>query len=331
MSDVHLIIWSLLMCAGFAGSALYSGMETGTYSLNRIRLHVLKHENNHAAITLHRLLEQPAALLTTLLIGNNITNYLGTAAMGVILASMQLGDWEEILLNALIVTPVLLIVGETLPKDLFAAHCDKLMYRLTPVLSFSRRLFTYTGLVPLISLFSMTLMRIIGQSGRTTVFHPRRQVGLLVREGVGYGILSNEQSAMIDRVLDMSDRTVRDEMTLWANVQRLRESDHYDMIRLIAKRMTHAHVPVLDAGGHVVGLLRLNDALIHDPDTCPPLRQMLEPAPTVPQEMPVSEALARIKQNAAGLAIVTGKAGQPVGVVTVKDLIEPITGDLRQW
>ncbi len=331
MSGTQLIIWSLLMLVGFAGSALYSGMETGAYSLNRIRLHVLKHKHNRAAIALHGLLERPAVLLTTLLIGNNVTNYLGTAALGVILGSMRLGDWEVILLNALIVTPVLFVVGETLPKDLFAAHCDKLMYRLAPVLTTSRALFTYTGLVPLISLCSGVLMKAVGQGMRASVFHPRRQVGLLVREGVGYGILSSEQSAIVDRVLAMSDRTVRDEMVPWTRVQRLRESDDYAAIRRVAERMTHAHVPVLSVNGKVVGLLRLNDALRYPPDKCPPIKDLAKPAPTVPNDMPVSAALAQIKRDAAGLAIVTGKAGQPVGIVTVKDLIEPITGDLKQW
>ena len=331
MTALQLVIWSLLMLIGFAGSALYSGMETGAYSLNRIRLHVLKHEHKHAAIILHHLLDRPATLLTTLLIGNNVTNYLGTAALGVILASMHLGDWEEILLNALIVTPVLFIVGETLPKDLFAAHSDKWMYRLAPVLRFSRLVFTYTGLVPLISLFSSTLMKAVGQRANTVAFHPRRQVGLLVQEGVGYGILSKEQSAMIDRVLGMSDIAVRDEMTPWSKVQRLRETDGYEAVRHIAERMVHAHVPVLDADGRVTGLLRLNDVLALGEADCPPIKQLIKPALTVTRQTPISEALARIRQDAAGLAIVTGKAGQPVGVVTVKDLIEPITGDLRQW
>lgn len=331
MSDPLLIVWSLLALVGFAGSALYSGLETGAYSLNRIRLQVLTHQNNHAAVTLSRMLAHPTALLTTLLIGNNITNYLGTAAMGVILASMEFGDWEVILLNAMIVTPILFVVGETLPKDLFAAHCDVLMYRLAPVLTFSRAVFTYTGLVPVVSVFSSTLMKVIGHDTQATVLHPRRQVGLLVREGVGYGLLSQEQSSIVDRVLKLSGRAVSDEMTPWADADRLREQDGPETIWQLAQRMTHAHVPVLGRGGEVVGILRLNDALAYGKENCPPISELIEPAQTVPQDMPVREALSQIKRRTVGLAVVMGKAGQPVGLVTVKDLIEPITGDLAQW
>lgn len=331
MNDPLLLLWSLLALAGFAGSAMYSGMETGAYSLNRIRLHVLMHHGSRPAQTLHHLLGHPTALLTTLLIGNNITNYLGTASMGVILESMQLNDWEALLLNVLIVTPILFVVGETLPKDLFAAHSDKLMYRLTPVLAFSKALFTYTGLVPIISLFSSTLMKAIGHDPRATAFHPRRQVGVLVREGVGYGLLSHEQSAIVDRVLKLAERAVRDEMIPWTSVIRLREQDEPAAIWQLAQRSTHSHVPVLGAGGEVVGILRLNDALVYPQDQCPPIRDLIQPPHMLPHHMPVRDALGQLKRQTAGLGIVTGKTGQPVGIVTVKDLIEPITGDLRQW
>ena len=326
-----LIVWSVLALVGLAGSGLYSGLETGIYSLNRIRLQVLTHQNNHAAVTLNRLLAHPTSLLTTLLIGNSIADYLGTAAMGVILASRGLGDWEALLLNALIVTPILFVVSETLPKDLFAAHCDMLMYRLVPVLTFSRAVFTYTGLVPLVSVFSSTLMKAIGQDQQVTVLHPRRQVGLLVREGVGYGLLSPEQSAIVDRVLKLSDRAVRDEMTPWADVERLREQDGPAAVWRLAQRMTHAHVPVLGRGGEVAGILRINDALMYGKENCPPISELIESAQTVPHDMPVRDALSQIKRHTVGLAVVMGKAGQPVGIVTVKDLIEPITGDLAQW
>jgi len=331
MTDPLLILWGLLALAGFAGSALYSGMETGVYSLNRIRLHVLTHRGNPQALALHQLITHPTTLLTTLLIGNNIANYLGTASLGVILESRNLTDWEMLILNTVIVTPILFVVGETLPKDLFAAYSDRLMYPLTPVLTFSRRLFTYTGLVPLIALFSHTLLKALGQDTRTAPFHPRRQVGTLVKEGVGYGLLSPEQSEIVDRVLALTDRTVEDEMTPWHRVVRLYEHDQPMTIRRLAQRTTHSHVPVLSRGGAVVGVLRLNDALVYPIDQCPSVRELMKPAETMPCTLPGREALSRLKRHAAGLAIVIGANDQPVGVVTVKDLIEPITGDLRQW
>jgi putative hemolysin len=331
MSDTILIFWIAMALLGFAGSALYSGLETGAYSLNRIRLHVMMHRGNRSAITLQNMIAHPTVLLTTLLIGNNITNYLGTAAMGIILASRGLGDWEVILMNALIVTPILFVVGETLPKDLFAAHSDRLMYRLTPVLSISKWLFFYTGLTPLIGLFSDILMKSIGQDPRVGAFHPRRQVGLLVREGVGYGLLSQEQSVIVDRVLNMGGLTAQEEMTAWHGVKKIRLNDSPAMIRDLAQHTTHSHVPVLDRNGGVAGILRLNKALAYETDRCPPICELMKPAKTVAHTLPVRDALGILQRHATGLAVVTGTHDEPIGIVTIKDLIEPITGDLARW
>ncbi len=331
MSNTMLIFWCALAMIGFAGSALYSGLETGAYSLNRIRLHVLMHRGDRAAITLHRLITHPTVLLTTLLIGNNITNYLGTAAMGIVIESRGISGWEAILLNTLIVTPMLFVVGETLPKDLFAAHSDRLMYKLATALSVSQKLFYYTGLTPLIGLFSGLMMKAIGRDPRTSAFHPRRQVGLLVREGVGYGLLTQEQSAIVDRVLDLAGRTVQEEMTAWAGVEKIRQGDSPAMIRRLAQRTTHSRVPVLDKNGAVAGILNLNQALAYEMDACPPIGELMGPAESLTQNVSVRDALSTLQQHAAGLAVVTGTRGEPVGIITIKDLIEPITGDLARW
>ena len=84
MSGLEILFWSVMMALGLAGSAIYSGLETGAYSLNRVRLQVLSHKNNKAARLLERLVTRPVLLLSTLLIGNNLTNYMGTAGLTVL-------------------------------------------------------------------------------------------------------------------------------------------------------------------------------------------------------------------------------------------------------
>src|SRR5690606_32443968 len=99
--------WMVIMCLGLMGSALYSGLETGSYSLNRVRLQVLRHQGWRSARTLDRLLHNPVTLLSTLLIGNNIMNYMGTAGLAVLLEDAGYSEWQTVALNCLIVTPLL--------------------------------------------------------------------------------------------------------------------------------------------------------------------------------------------------------------------------------
>ena len=330
MSAGEVWFWCGLMLCGFAGSALFSGMETGAYTINRVRLQVLADRGGHQAQTLRRLLDRPDTLLATLLIGNNVANYLGTAGLAVLLEAMALSDWQTILLNTLIVTPLLFVFGETLPKDTMAAHADRLMPPLTPVLSLARRLFTYTGAVPLVRAFSSTVLRLMGQPVGETSFPPRRRVEMLVREGVGLGLLSDEQSAIADRVLRLGTRTVGQEMVPWAEVLRIREDDPPRALWDLADRSSRSRFPVIDRGGGVRGVIDVFDVLLHPRDACPPLAELIQPAETVAPDLPLRRALQQFQQHGTGLAVVQDR-GRPVGLITTKDLVETITGELISW
>ncbi|MEM7626440.1 MAG: CNNM domain-containing protein [Planctomycetota bacterium] len=318
------------MLAGFSGSALYSGMETGAYTINRVRLQVLADRGQRGAVALRRLLDRPATLLATLLIGNNLANYLGTFGLAVLLENMELRDWQTIVLNTLIVTPLLFVFGETLPKDTMALHGDRLMPPLSPVLRGSRAMFTYTGIVPLIRLFSAAVLRLMGQPAGERVFAPRKRVEMLVREGVGTGLLSDEQSAIVDRVLRLGGRTVRQEMVAWADVLSVRINDPSARLWELADRSSRSRFPVLDGAGRVVGLIDVFDALLHAPETCPPIRELMSEPQTVAADQPLRLALQDFQTRGIAIAVVTDH-DRPVGVVTVKDLVEPITGDLSSW
>ena len=322
--------WIAVMLAGFAGSALYSGLETGAYTINRVRLQVLADRGQRTAVALRKLLDRPATLLATLLVGNNVANYLGTFGLAVLLESMALRDWQTILLNTLIVTPLLFVFGETLPKDTMAAHGDRLMPPLTPVLRLSRAAFTACGVVPLIRLFSAAVLRLMGQPAGDPVFAPRKRVEMLVREGVGTGLLSDEQSAIVDRVLRLGGRTVRQEMVAWADVLTVQVDDPPTRLWELADRSSRSRFPVLDRSGDVVGLIDVFDALLHTPQTCPPIRTLMSEPQTVAADQPLRHALQAFQLNGYAIAVVIDQS-RPVGVVTVKDLVEPITGDLSSW
>lgn len=323
-------LWWILMTAGLTVSALYSGLETGIYSINRVRLQILHHKHIRAAGVLHRLVQRTQVLLSTLLIGNNIANYVGTAALAVILQQWGLNDLQVIIVNVLLITPALLIFGEVLPKDLFAAHSDKWVYRFAWFLDLSQKLFFWIGLLPLIGVLSDLSAWLLGVRHRNTPFHPRRQVETLVKEGVGQGLLSDEQSAIVERVLELSTRHAEDEMIPWNKTTKVKIDDAPQVMWGLANRTSHARFPVVNPKGGLLGIISVYDALKHTPDTCPPLETLMTPVLTLDAKTPLRTALATLQSKHAALAVIT-RQDQPVGVVTIKDLVEPITGELASW
>ncbi len=331
MNPSTLSLWWLAMGLGLAASALYSGLETGIYRINRVRLQILNHRQHRPARILHRLVHQPTTLLSTLLIGNNIANYVGTASLAVILQSKGLADWQVIAVNILVITPALLIFGEVLPKDLFAAYSDKLTYPFARFLEVSRWLFGVTGLVPLVSGFNRLAVRWMGLAeGGEAAFHPRRQMELLVKEGVGRGLISDEQSAIVQRVLELSTLRVDQEMVAWSEVITLAVDDAPQAVWRLADQTSHSRFPVVDASGAAVGVISAYDVLTHAPEDCPALDKLMTPPVVLAADTPLRQALAQLQKQHAALAVVA-QQGQPVGIVTIKDLVEPITGKLASW
>ncbi|MEM9790240.1 MAG: CNNM domain-containing protein [Planctomycetota bacterium] len=325
-------MWSAIALLGFCGSAMYSGMETGCYRLNRVRLHLRAQRREPAAVALEAETSDLSRLLSTLLIGNNVTNQLGTTAVGIMLLSLVTNDWAAIALNALVVTPILFVFGETLPKDFFSAHSDAVMYRLGGVLRWSRRVFFYSGLTPAVSVAWSALSLVFGGQGRYEATHPRRQMAYLFKEGIGYGLLTDRQSALVDRVMRLSDTSLADAMTPWARAMKVRADDPPGVMwRLAEQGGGRSRYPVVERGGGVIGVVNVLDALVHDREACPPIRELMTPSVTLRATTGLRAGLSELQRRGGSLAVVVDERGKPVGVVTPRDLVEPITGQLAQW
>jgi CBS domain containing-hemolysin-like protein len=330
MPGADLLFWGTLMLLGFLGSALFSGMETGAYRLNRVRLYVYSSQGRSSAKSLERVVAKPSSLIGTLLIGNNLCNYVGTAGLGVILAAMDLPVWQAILFNTVLVTLVLFIFGETLPKDLFAAHADRLMYPLAKFLVFLRTLFTWTGVLPVVVAISALAIKLVGK-GEGGALTPRKRVEQMVREGAGVGLISSEQTELAQRALALSKRRILAECTPWQRVVKVFETTGRTALCRLVDESPRSRMPVVNSRGKILGVVDMIDALLIDENESAPVRAAMKPAVFLPGNTTVREALAKMQGEHIGLAIVTRFDGKPAGVVTMKDLLEPLTGEIINW
>lgn len=325
------LLWTYA-CAigGILGCGLFAGLETGIYSLNRVRLHILEHQNNTNARIISNLLGKPGVLLAALLIATNIATNIATSSIGKILEAAECSHLQVVLYDVLILTPLLFVFAETLPKDLFNVHADRFVYPFARFLVLIKWLLTICGILPLVSGLGVLTMRLLGGSAKENIFHPRMQVATLVREGVGYGLLSDEQSALTSRVLHLAQRKLNDEMTPWAEVVTLESTATTDDLWAYAKKTSLSRYPVIDEQNDVVGMISLHEALTYSKADCPNLKTLLQPILEIDVEVPIRIALRQLQEQKAAMAIVI-KDKTPIGIVTIKDLIEPITGELTSW
>ena len=139
-----------LLLVGLGASALCSGIETGLYTINRVRLAVRVGRGDRAALRIRDELLRPNRMLATVLVGNNFAHYIQSAGATVFLETLQWSPAQMAIANAVVLTPIVFLIGELLPKDLYRAHTDRLTYATVWWVRFVRFVFTVVPLVPLV-------------------------------------------------------------------------------------------------------------------------------------------------------------------------------------
>ncbi len=333
MTPTQLILVLIFMALGIIASALFSGIETGSYCINRVRLRIKSQANQPHAKTLESLLQKKQAFLATLLIGNNIANYIGTAMLSIILEQhFKLTLVQIILINVALITPLLFVFGETLPKNIFATHADKLLYPLAKMILIAKFIFTYTGLLPIILKTSNITLKLIGSPQTQPLSpHPGRRVSLLLKEGLSLGLLTDTQTDLIQRVITYKNRKVEDEMTPWEDTVTLNQTDAVEALYQLANTSPYTRFPVINSSGQPVGMVDIFDAILHTPAACPGIEQLKTKLHSFAPDTPARDALQKMQRDSIALALIQNPNQPPRGIITIKDLVEPITGDLVNW
>lgn len=329
MIELEAIGFGLLALLAFVATGLFAGSETGVYTLNPVRLAVRAARGDPAAVRLRRELDNPGRVLATLLIGTNAFSYLASYSLAEILHRFGLTDWTLIAVEAAIFTPLLFIFAETLPKDLFRTHTDHWTYRLSAGILLCRRLFTFTGLLPIVRSAAMLIGRLMG--ARSDVDATARQhISQLIKEGVDTGVLTESQTTIADRALSLRDRTVASEMVPWSQVHTVPLDADAAARDALIRRHEHRRLPVVDGSGRtVVGILSTLDVLL---DPAAPTGKLMTEAMTFEGWTSLREALRAMRTARRAMAVVVdGATGRARGIVTLKDLVEPITGELVAW
>jgi CBS domain containing-hemolysin-like protein len=120
-------------------------------------------------------------------------------------------------------------------------------------------------------------------------------------------------------------------MTPWQEVRTFKVTDAPAALWTLAETTTWTRFPVVDDDGNVLGLINVVDALVHEVTDCPPIDSLMTDPVRVTRQMPLREVLALLQQRRRAMALVVGESDRPVGIVSIKDLVEPITGQLAEW
>ncbi len=312
-------------------SAFFSGSETGFYRLSRFRLRVGREQRRRFYATLFRLARDGQAMIMTILVANNLVNYLLTSVVTVLIFRYLNAQRLAEIYATVILTPVLFVFGEMIPKILFYHWADVMMPRLTPLLWASHKVFTATGIVPALRWVSDRLMQSLrlGMSTAAAVDATQRhQVSQIIHETREEGLLSDIQRTMIDRLLQIPNVPVNAIMIPFDKVEKVPVNSSRRALLSDLLETSHTRRPVCAADGSVIGYMLIYEVLGGDVEF-EDLRAFVRPIITLEPTCSAIDAMNTLCRKREKIALVKPPhSKQPLGIVTLVDLVEELTGEL---
>jgi len=338
MIDNTLIVLAVACFVMLGG--LFSGSETGLYQLSRLRLRLGIEKKKLSFVILGRCLRDSSGLLLSLLIGNNLVNYLATSLVTSVFLARLGVEYEHRaeFLATLLLVPILFVFSELIPKNLFFYRADVLTPYFSPVLYAFYKTLNWCGILPLFKFISTLFARLAGlaaSSGTVITSTQRHKVQAILHDTHEEGFLSPVQSEIVNRLVGISHVHIGSVMIPIHNVEMVDvNSDNSALLNKLNK-CAFTRLPVTeDRGENIIGFVEIYEALSSS-EKFADLRGFIEPIRKLDADMTVIDAMNIIQKENHKIVLVVraGRFGRekPVGIVTMKDLVEELLGELAEW
>ncbi len=347
----------LLLCAGIVALVLtegfFSGSETVFTSASRAFLHDLAAKGDARAIRVRALLASTERFFGTTLMGTNLAVVASTTLCQLLVARFVIEtsafarfaehvqvpwNWGS-LINTVIMTPLILVLGELIPKSLGRAYADPLSLRLIRPLSLAEIVLRpiVWGMVKVSSVFS----GLCGARRSDDAYAPRvtrDDLRALAELATEQGLVEEAAGAMLQTVFDLDLRPVSTVMVPLVDVASLPLDATVGDLERLSIETGHARFPVhAERVDDIVGLISLRGLLFRKeapaggpikPDT--PIAEFVHRhLAFIPESKPVGELLHELRYRKTPMAAVVDEHGSVVGILTMEDLVEQIVGEIH--
>ena len=322
------IVYVIILAFATLASGFISGSETALIGIGKERVHQLA-ENGRRGQRVQQLVADPDRLLSTLLVANNLVNILGAAiatTLFIDLVGLPWGPWAA----TGAVTAVVLVVGEITPKSLANRYPERFSLAVAPAIwQLSRILGPVARVFTAITRGLFRLFRLPARSDVAAV--TEADVRALVQLGHEEGEIEDVEREIIHALFDLADRPVREVMTPRVDVISLGDPVTAADARAAVATSGHSRYPVV-AGDldELHGMLYVKDLMQIDPQAGPDqVRSILRTPNYVPESLSVLSVIQMMRRERFQLAVVMDEHGGVEGVVTIKDLISELVGELQ--
>ncbi len=305
----------------------FSGSEIALVNSDKIKLrHRAKTGSRGSRLALD-LFQKPDVLLSTTLVGTNISTVVITT-IGTLLM-IQYAPVRGELYAFLILTPLLLVLGEIVPKSVYQQKSDA----LTPLIIYPLRWSSWV-FYPVVFVFSRVARataRLFGVARTTQPF-------FITREQLRTVLDMAEQGAAMDsfghgrirRVIRFAETTVAEAMIPIAEVTTISRDENTSTALELVRRHGYNRLPVYEnSTSNVIGVITLTTwDLMDTAIASQPLEKLIKPALYVSPLQTIDQQLPILRQREDHMAIVVDEFGSAVGMITMEDIVEEVVGEI---
>jgi len=330
------LILTIISGVFFAG--LFAGAETGIYQVSRLRLRLGIEKKRFSSVVLGKALRDTPGLLTSTLVGTNFSIYIVTSAVTyIILKKTQSGHLAEFFAT-IIIAPPLFIFSELIPKNLFFYYSDSMMLKIAPFLFGFYKLISWCGIIAVFKFISWILAKLthtpIPSKGIINAVQ-RNETTAFFKDIHEESFLSKVQTDIVNRLLIVSNTTINSVMIPFRKTQLISVNSNRKAVLDTIRKHDFTRLPVYEnTQVNIIGFIDVYDVLYSKKKT-DDLYDFVKPIKNIPQKTLVTNAMETMQMEKEKIALVVRVARKnheiPVGIITMKDLVEELFGELGSW
>ncbi len=306
-------------------SAFFSMSETVFSSVNSAKIKTAVEDRKAGSKKALYLTDNFDKTLTTLLVGNNIVNTLMTVLSVPLFASFIKNESYVSLVSTVVMTVVLLVLGEITPKMLGKRYCDSICFKISGLVY----VFTIV-LFPLVIVFRGLQRLISGKKQSTADEISEDELNTILDTMEDEGQIETDEHEIIKNVFDLNDRTAEDIMVHRMDVVAIDVESSVEEIRETLLKVQYSRLPVYEGDkDHIIGILYerefLSECLKGNKVN---IRKIMRQPKFVSKAMHVDELIKEMQRSKTHIAIVLGEYGDTLGIVTMEDALEEIVGEI---
>jgi len=332
MTPLSLLILAALVVIGILLTGFFAGAETAFISSDKAQLRAASRRGDRRATMAVKLLSHPERLLSATLVASNLATVAAASVATLIVGHVVSDAWRS-LATTLVLTPLILVFGEFVPKSIAYASSEAITLRIAMLMRFSLRLMN--PVVVVVNRIADALLALVGS--RPTGANPyvsREELIALAGIGEEHGLIEPDERRMIQSALELRDRPVASAMVPLVNMASIELGATVSELEDLAARTGFSRFPVhQERVDNVIGIVSFLD-IVHgglppDPAKATIDRYVQRDISFVPETKPVGELLHELRYSPMPMAIIVDERGGVVGLATTQDLVEEIVGRIR--